>query len=393
MPSLRGMGLSNLGRIGIAIFGLAQAGLIGVSTLAGSLLLLALGELGLISLAAGLALLGKYVALRIRYTEQRSRYMRQAERSRIVDDLHDMVGHELSLIAMQAGLLQLRTKDAEAEIAGELRSRAEAAVKALHDSLDLISDSSAVHHPVGQTPTALVEQSRAVGAKISLRGSLDGVSATTGLVATSVLREALTNAARHAPGRPVDVVLSRNRDDVVVSIVTHQAVPMRSAPEGRGLAAMRARLDAVGGALKVDHDERGHVVVARIPPHARYEAPATREPPGGRPLSRLARAAAIPVVVVVTVSVGFYAWASNGVTVEPENQSRLRVGTSAVAAQALLPDRQARIRLIGRPAHPSGWDCRVYTDGNFPMAVATLEVCFLDGAVVRITNLAARPLW
>lgn len=393
MPSLTGMGLSNWGRAGIAAFVLAQAVLIGLSTLAGSPLLLALGELGITSLAAALTLLGKYIALRIRYAEQRNRYLRQAERRRIVDDLHDRVGHDLSLIAMQAGLLQLRTKDAEAELAGDLRSRAEAAVRTLHDSLDLISDSNAVQHPAGQTPAALVEQTRAVGATISLRGSLGEVNAPTGLVATSVLREALTNAARHAPGRSVDVVLSHDRDDVVVSIVTHQALPMRSATEGRGLAAMRARLDAVGGTLKVDHDERGHVVVARIPPHTSDEVPSLPEPPGGRPLSSLVRAAAIPIVMVVAVVVGFYAWASNGATVEPKDQSRLRLGTSAAAAQALLPDQQAPIQLIGRPAHPNGWDCRVYTDGNFPLAVATLEVCFADRAVVRITNLAARPLW
>lgn len=105
------------------------------------------------------------------------------------------------------------------------------------------------------------------------------------------------------------------------------------------------------------------------------------------------REAAVPLAVAIVVVVVFYTWAEHGATIEPEAQARLRVGTAGATAEALLPDRQARIRLSHAAAHPRGWDCRVYTNGNYPLAVATLEVCFDAGAVVRITDLAAKPLW
>jgi two-component sensor histidine kinase len=379
-------------RVSIAVFCLAQAALVGLASWVGSQLLLALGEVAVLSLAAALLLSGRYTALRIQYARERTRHLRQAARCQIADDVHDLVGHELSLIAMQAGLLRLQTEGTQAEIAGELRSRAERAVRTLHDSLDLI-ESTPTDRPAVTDPARLVQQSRDAGVDITVHGAIGAVSAPTSLIATSIVREALTNAVRHAPGCSVELCFERAGEDVRITVVTHHArVPLRPAPEGRGLAAMRRRLDAVGGVLETGYDPRGHVLTARVPCRMSRTAPPPA-PPGKRPLRRVAREVALPLAVVVAVVVTFYSWAGTGATIEPKAQSRLRIGISAATADELLPDRQAPIRLAHPPAHPHRWDCRDYTNGNFPLAVATLEVCFDNDAIVRITNLAARPLW
>jgi hypothetical protein len=90
---------------------------------------------------------------------------------------------------------------------------------------------------------------------------------------------------------------------------------------------------------------------------------------------------------------GFYTWASHGTSLEPADAKELSVGMPAPGARAVLPARTAPVRLLPAPAHPAWWSCRVYTDGNFPLAMATTEVCFDAGRVVRITDLAARRPW
>ena len=380
-------------RVGIAVFCLAQAVLIGLSTWARSVLLLALGEVALLCLTAVLVLIGRYVALRAQYTRERQHHQRQAERRRIADDVHDLIGHELSLIAMRAGLLQLQTEGDQAQLAGELRSRAEDAVHTLHDSLALLSCTPA-EHATSIDPLALVEQHRAAGAEISVKGALDAVGVPTRIIATSVVREALTNAARHAPDKPVEVILDRSGEEIRVTVVTQQEPGTTATiPEGHGLTGMRRRLDSVGGTLDVHHDQRGHVLAAHIPAHVVRAAPPSTPPRGNRPLRRVIREAAVPLTVVIAMVVAFYAWAEHGAIIEPEDQARLKVGTSSAVGQSLLPGRQAPIRLSHAATHPRRWDCRSYTNGNFPLAVATFEVCLDNGAVVRVTDLAAKPLW
>jgi hypothetical protein len=190
------------------------------------------------------------------------------------------------------------------------------------------------------------------------------------------------------------VILDRCGEEVRVTVVTHQEPAQKGpVPEGHGLGAMRRRLDSVGGALDVDHDERGHVLAARIPVRVPRAVQPSAVPRSDRPLRRLMRETAVPLAVAIVVVVAFYSWAEHGATIEPAAQARLRVGMASAAADSLLPDREAPVVLSHAAAHPRGWDCPVYTNGNFPLAVATLEVCFDGGAVVRVTDLAGKPLW
>src|SRR6478609_2148351 len=93
-----------------------------------SWILLAFGELALVVGGTGLYGVVRYRDLRDRYRREQEAARQVAERRQLADEVHDLVGHELSVIGMRAALLQLRTTGDEAVLAGQVRSDAERAV-------------------------------------------------------------------------------------------------------------------------------------------------------------------------------------------------------------------------------------------------------------------------
>ncbi|MFD2795643.1 sensor histidine kinase [Promicromonospora vindobonensis] len=423
-------------RWAVPAFLVVQAGVLGLAWWADSGLLLALAEVAALTGFGCLLLLAQYLLLRGRYTREREAARRAAERRRVADEVHDLVGHELSLIAMQAGLLELRADGADAELAGQLRAQAERAVASLHDTVALLHG-TAPDEPVTDDIEALVARARRAGARVTLHGNLDRygdldsdraldrdaepaagppagrVAVPARLAVHAVVREGLTNAARHAPGSTVAVVLSTSvgaDGDVVEARVATSGAPPPDAPGaagpaagppagrdgGHGLDALHRRVAALGGRLDVRHDDETHVLTARIPAQPVGDPLGSVEPvevAGARPLRALVRQTAVPVVVACTAVLAFWTWASHDTTAEPEVLTRFAVGLPAGELDALVPERQAPVRLARSPEPPPGSTCRAYTDGNFPLAAASVEVCADGQAVTRVTDLAAEPLW
>lgn len=387
-------------RWAVPAFLAVQAGVLGLAWWAGSGLLLALAELTALTGFGCLLLLGQYLLLRGRYAREREAARRAAERRRVADEVHDLVGHELSLIAMQAGLLELRATGPDAELAGELRAQAERAVASLHDAVALLHG-AAPDEPVTDDIEDLVARARQAGALVTLHGDVDRVAVPARLAVHAVVREGLTNAARHAPGSPVAVVLSGSagaQGDVVEARVATSGAPAPAdgGRGGHGLDALRRRVVALGGGLEVRHDDGTHVLTASVPAQPTGDplgGAEPVEPAGTRPLRALARQTALPVAVACAAVVGFWTWASHDTTAEPEVIARFAVGLPTTELDALVPARQAPVRLARSPEPPPGSTCRAYTDGNFPLAAASVEVCADGDAVTRVTNLAAEPLW
>lgn len=400
MPSLGPMRTHPVLRWAVPAFLVVQAGVLGLAWWAGSGLLLALAEVAALTGFGCLLLLGQYLLLRGRYAREREAARRAAERRRVADEVHDLVGHELSLIAMQAGLLELRATGPDAELAGELRAQAERAVASLHDTVALLHGSARAE-PVTDDIEDLVARARQAGALVTLHGDVDRVAVPARLAVHAVVREGLTNAARHAPGSPVAVVLSGSAGadgDIVEARVATSGVPApgEAGHGGHGLDALRRRVAALGGTLEVRHDDGAHVLTASVPAQPTGDPLRSAEPvepPGTRPLRVLVRQTALPVAVACAAVVGFWTWASHDSTAEPEVIARFAVGLPTADLDALVPERQAPVRLARSPEPPPGSTCRAYTDGNFPLAAASVEVCADGDAVTRVTNLAAEPLW
>ena len=140
---------------------------------------------------------------------------RYAERERIAREMHDVLAHRLSLLAVHAGALEVRrgAETAEREAAAVIRRCAYDALEDLRLVIGMVRapEGTAADRPpptLGDIP-ALVAESRAAGAQIGLEwDGGDGVPEPVGRHAYRIVQEALTNARKHAPGAPVRVAIS-----------------------------------------------------------------------------------------------------------------------------------------------------------------------------------------
>lgn len=184
------------------------------------------------------------------------------ERERIADELHDRLGHRLTAIEIQARLLleHRATAGALHEKVTIMHSQAR---RALNDIRAII------HIPVTidlQTPeqtsrsTSLLWQAKecaiAVGVQAicAVDDAVDALPFKFGYVILRVVQEGLTNAARHAPGQPVQLFVLQVRSGVRV-IMTNRTMGVSPDRDGRGLPSLKRRLAQVGGSLAIHQDE------------------------------------------------------------------------------------------------------------------------------------------
>jgi signal transduction histidine kinase len=199
------------------------------------------------------------------------------ERLRIARDLHDLVGHGLSGIAVQSSTARLALDAGRLDQARQALMAVEAtsrdAMTEMRQLLGLLRGDD----PGGYAPTtglhdlpSLVDRVRAQGMSVVLSaGGLGEVPDTAGLVGYRVVQEALTNAVKHAPGSRVTIEVNAGHGvlSVVVEDDAQQPAPAGRTAGGRGLVGMRERVAAFGGELSVGPaaDHPGWRVRATIP--------------------------------------------------------------------------------------------------------------------------------
>lgn len=227
---------------------------------------------------AGPALLAILVTTR---TESRSRQRTDeldraasAERLRLVRDIHDVVGHSLSMITLQSGVA-LRLLDSDPEQARTsleaIRDSSRKALAEVRHTLGVVKEQDPAAGPLAPTPELaelpqLIRQVNEAGGDVSLT-SVDPGSEIPSAVGTAVYRvvqESLTNTVRHAPGAKVEVHLARDARRLVVRIADN-AAPRSGFVEGAGLRGMRERVEALAGTFDAQATQRGFVVVATFP--------------------------------------------------------------------------------------------------------------------------------
>ncbi|MCS6549169.1 histidine kinase [Curtobacterium flaccumfaciens pv. flaccumfaciens] len=213
---------------------------------------------------------------------------REQERAHIAREMHDVLGHRLSLVALHAGALEYRgpglTPDETAAAAGVVRAEAHSALTDLRDVLGVLRDPAATggDEVTGTAPPqptlvdlpALLDQARTGGATVRARVDADGAAVPTavGRHAYRIVQESLTNARRHAPGQPVDVVVETVPGPgvrvVVSNTLTDGPAPADASGKtaGHGLRGLAERARLVGGSFRAGSDDgRVHVVEAVLP--------------------------------------------------------------------------------------------------------------------------------
>ena len=149
----------------------------------------------------------------VRQTEAAQHLMvgqaRRAERAAIAVEMHDVLAHRVSLMALQAGALEVRPDLPPAEVrktAGLIRSTARQAMTELRDIIGVLRDGESAEAPLAPQPTLrdiapLVDGYRKAGLKVRLDMSVDESGAVPGPLgrdAYRIVREALTNVSKHA---------------------------------------------------------------------------------------------------------------------------------------------------------------------------------------------------
>jgi signal transduction histidine kinase len=196
---------------------------------------------------------------------------RAEERNRIARELHDVIGHTLSVsllhvssarLAVEHGFDDAGSALAEAErLCRESLDEVRMAVGMLHE--DGGSSRTAPLPGAGNVP-GLVEQFRAAGADAALTvdGDITRLPATSGLAVYRILQEALTNAIRHAPGARTAVQVTVGSDEVELVVDTSGAPRTGT---GIGLLSMVERAGSLGGTCEAGPGGSGWLVRAVLP--------------------------------------------------------------------------------------------------------------------------------
>ncbi|MER5300304.1 histidine kinase [Streptomyces lasiicapitis] len=360
---------------------------------------------------------------------------RLRERARIAQDMHDSLGHELSLIAVRAGALQVAPDlpDRHQAAASDLRAAAAEATDRLRAVIGVLrdeGDETAPLAPPGETVEQLVARAAESGLPVRYVYVSEGAESTSGAggpdgpyatgaankatTATSacstpappdaarlahrVVQEALTNAAKYAPGAPVTVAATRTDTGTKIEVTNGPPPPggsTRPAPPGTGsgLADLRARVTAHGGTLTTGPRGDGFHVTAHLP--APGTAPLVAPPRPGRTLAHARRRTALAFgaaiatgSVLVTGAFGWYAYTKTHSVLNPADYAALHVGQPQSQVAAVLPDHSVTDppteRAPGPP--PAGADCRYYrSSGQLFTSLTHYRLCFDHGRLVDKT--------
>ncbi|MET9591021.1 histidine kinase [Streptomyces sp. NPDC006516] len=341
---------------------------------------------------------------------------RLRERARIAQDMHDVLGHDLSMIALSAGALKLAPglEDHHRRAAGDIRARAAASVERLGEVIGVLREDT------GDTPrdmgsaglTELASEASAAGLSVELRveGEPDDMPPVVERAAHRVVREALTNVAKHAPGAATTVHATHTASET--RIVVENGPPSPPGPRtstrgaGLGLVGMEERVRLAGGSFEHGPRGGGYAVTARIP-HARSSPPPPLAPvtarQGGLPQEhRRARRRAgramvalvmVPLVTGAVLSGALAGWemlTASQAVLDPRDFARLRVGQDRAEVEELLPDRQTDHRPPAAEPTEGGTTCVYYAmtaDRFDDRSGDSYQLCFRNDTLVSLDTI------
>ncbi|MFH8347916.1 sensor histidine kinase [Streptomyces sp. NPDC018045] len=357
---------------------------------------------------------------------------RVEERSRIAAEMHDLVGHRLSLISLHSGGLEM----ALAAKAPELKDEAAQVRAATRDAMNELRAVLGVLGPLGRdtgtealtdaTGTradidALAEESRAAGVTVAVDwqgADLDGLEPRVRRAVHRVVREALTNVHRYATGAAVDLTVEHSADRVRVT-VRNDAPP--TPPEattglgtGRGLTGLRERVGLLGGALRTGPTGAGGFLVeASVPAHPASPAASAARPdtipaldaedhrrsgalPGVlRHLPGIATGILGLVGVGTMLAFGLSLVHSSRQVPQPPSPDSIHVGMGRKTVEQAVYFDNGLARAAARghePPRPSGTDCIFPYSGDDPVEgrVEITRYCFRGDVLTDIDTFFVR---
>ena len=218
-------------------------------------------------------------AAQVRAAEQvgseRAREAVATERARIARELHDVVAHSVSIIALQAGaaeaLVESEPAAAREHIAAVRRTAHDALVE-MRRLLNVLREDEPTYEPTPELTDIddLVVAARQAGLPVELKreGDFGGLSSGISLAVYRLVQESLTNVRKHAGLVPTRIVIRRRPSDVELIVQNERGEQTAASANGAGLGliGMNERVRVYGGALDARADEAGGFTVhASIP--------------------------------------------------------------------------------------------------------------------------------
>jgi signal transduction histidine kinase len=215
---------------------------------------------------------------------ERTRRAGAEERVRIARELHDVIAHAMSIIAIRSGVarmvLDVRPEEAR-EALGIIEGTSRQALQEMRLLLGVLRDTETGDPKADRGPApglaslpGLVTNIGQAGVPVSVRveGEPRPLSPGADLSAYRIIQEALTNVVRHAAPTTAELTLRYSPDEVVIEVTDNgRANPQSSSPArapdgaGHGIAGMRERVTVYGGKLVAGPTASGFRVLARIP--------------------------------------------------------------------------------------------------------------------------------
>jgi signal transduction histidine kinase len=335
---------------------------------------------------------------------------RVREANRIAREMHDSLGHRLTLISLYTGALR-----SSPERAGDtvelLHATSVAAMDELRTIVTVLRNDAPGDESPRRSTTAdvesLIADARSAGADVELTRSGVAVDlpAMIDLAAFRTVQEGVTNALRHAYGAAVHAALRYEEGALIVEVVNGPGRPHDGPTSGQGLYGLAERVRIAGGVLYHGTEpDGGFRLAATLPlastgPRAAGPAPAEHSPVEpippddfGDDLRRVDQrrrvwtaVAGFGVLVVLGLCGGGVWLAVRQQTVSRPTYDGVRVGETATAVREKLPDRSAELHPAGVSPAPPGAECVVYRaapDVKSGRGPAGYRFCFRAGTLI-----------
>ncbi|MFB7585991.1 sensor histidine kinase [Streptomyces sp. NPDC056169] len=227
---------------------------------------------GHVQLALARRLLGPSTAERLAEAERRADEL--LARNRLAGELHDSIGHALTVTVLQASAARelIHTdRDFAIRALTAIEDTGRRAMDDLERTLGYLKEDELAARTVRPTLAdigQLLEASRAAGVTVRSRtaAEVDAVPGVVSREAYRILQEALTNAMKHAPGSPVDVDLDVTGEQVRLTVANPLVEEAPRAPgTGKGLRSLRERAALLGGRATAGAASGRWTVSARLP--------------------------------------------------------------------------------------------------------------------------------
>lgn len=207
-------------------------------------------------------------ALQARERELHAEQRIREERIAIAKELHDSIGHSLTLVSIHANVADatLGVDEAKArEALANVKRAASGSLRELRSTVGLLrSDGSPSARASADQLERLLDAARTAGMATTLDWRMDDAPDYLETAAYRIAQEAVANAVRHARGTRLDVSAVLADEEVRVRVVNDGAIATPG-PPGAGIAGMRERAEALGGRLTAERQGDEFVVAATIP--------------------------------------------------------------------------------------------------------------------------------